>query len=112
TCSTNCKHHHNLDIRCVAAPIKDAANKIIAAISVAGISSFMTEERIKDLIPVVIATAKNISLELGWYELSSLAAANRSVAEYDIPKTNCSRALPCRIHLSIRLLTPKWLSRL
>src|SRR5690606_3106385 len=30
-------------------------------------------------------------------ELSSLAAANRSVAEYDIPESYCSRVLPCHI---------------
>lgn len=44
-------------------------------------------------------------------EQGSLAAANQNVAEYDLPKSHCSRALPCHIPLSIRLLTLKWSNR-
>lgn len=35
-------------------------------------------------------------------ELSSLAAANRSMEEYGIPESYCSRVRPCHILLSIR----------
>ncbi len=51
----------------------------------------------------------NVSTE---NELSSLAAANRSVAEYGIPGSYFSRVLPCHIPLSISSLILKWLNRL
>ncbi len=59
------------NIRCVAAPIRDASNTIISAISVASITQYMTDERMHELTSVVKDTALKISLELGWFEKRS-----------------------------------------
>ncbi|HEI8867488.1 TPA: IclR family transcriptional regulator [Serratia odorifera] len=53
-------------IRCVAAPVYDARNHLIAAISVANTVVYMPDERMKQLIPHVKQCAKEISQELGW----------------------------------------------
>lgn len=53
-------------IRCVAAPIYDASQKIVAAISVSGTTKYMTRERLGDLVPDVQAAATQISRQLGW----------------------------------------------
>ncbi|TLV12799.1 IclR family transcriptional regulator [Klebsiella indica] len=53
-------------IRCVAAPIYDARNQLIAAISVASTATYMSRERMDDLIPLVQSHARAISAELGW----------------------------------------------
>jgi DNA-binding IclR family transcriptional regulator len=53
-------------IRCVAAPVYDARNQLIAAISVASTATYMSRERMDDLIPLVQSHARAISAELGW----------------------------------------------
>lgn len=53
-------------IRCVAAPVYDAGNHIVAAISVANTVIYMPDARMQELVPHVIECAKKISLELGW----------------------------------------------
>lgn len=52
-------------LRCVAAPIKDYTNKVIAAISVSGLISNMSDEAIPILIEEVVNTAEKISSDLG-----------------------------------------------
>lgn len=59
---------NEINIRCVAAPVRNGENKIVAAISVASMFNYMTDERMQELIPVVKQVARNISLELGWFE--------------------------------------------
>ncbi|MBW8814002.1 MAG: IclR family transcriptional regulator [Caulobacterales bacterium] len=53
-------------IRCVAAPIRDAAGEIVAAISVSSAAQYMADERMAALSVEVVATANAISEELGW----------------------------------------------
>ncbi|WP_425402934.1 IclR family transcriptional regulator [Klebsiella huaxiensis] len=53
-------------IRCVAAPIFDARNQLIAAISVASTATYMSRDRMDALIPLVRSYAGHISAELGW----------------------------------------------
>jgi DNA-binding IclR family transcriptional regulator len=53
-------------IRCVAAPIRDASRMIVAAISVSSTVPYMSLERMDDLIPIVMQTARDISGELGF----------------------------------------------
>ncbi|MEK4425774.1 IclR family transcriptional regulator [Solibacillus sp. FSL K6-1523] len=54
-------------IRCIAAPIYDFSGKIIASFSISGPSSRITLERIdNDLAEKILATAKIISLQLGY----------------------------------------------
>ncbi|MCX7855624.1 MAG: IclR family transcriptional regulator [Anaerolineae bacterium] len=53
-------------IRCVAAPIRDGAGRGVAAVSISSAVVYLTEERIRELIPLVQETARRISRELGW----------------------------------------------
>ncbi len=53
-------------IRCVAAAIRDATGMVIAAVSVASATVYMSETRMHELAPAVVATAQAISRELGW----------------------------------------------
>lgn len=52
-------------IRCVAAPIRDATGRIIAAISVSSTLEYMSPERMRDLVPEVQRVAASISADLG-----------------------------------------------
>ncbi|KQM67820.1 transcriptional regulator [Sphingomonas sp. Leaf17] len=53
-------------IRCVAAPIRDAAGKIVGAISVSSAAQYMSDERMTRLTDEVRGTAGAISRELGF----------------------------------------------
>jgi len=53
-------------IRCIAAPIRDAAGQGVAAVSLSSAVLYLTNERLQELIPLVQATARQISRELGW----------------------------------------------
>jgi len=55
-------------IRCVAAPIRDASGGIVAAISVSSAAQYMADERMTSLSDDVRATATAISRDLGWTE--------------------------------------------
>lgn len=59
---------NEMSIRCVAAAIRDAGNNVIAAISVASISCYMDDKRMKELAPLVKLYANKISSEFGRYE--------------------------------------------
>jgi DNA-binding IclR family transcriptional regulator len=53
-------------IRCVAAPIRDAAAKIVGAISVSSAAQYMSDDRMTSLSDEVRNTAAAISRELGY----------------------------------------------
>jgi DNA-binding IclR family transcriptional regulator len=53
-------------IRCVAAPIRDASGAIVAAISLSSAAQYMDDERMQDLSTAVRETAQKISGDLGW----------------------------------------------
>lgn len=53
-------------IRCVAAPIRDASGRIIAAFSVSSARQYMDDTRMRSLVHVVKSTSLEISRELGW----------------------------------------------
>ena len=55
-------------IRCVAAPIFNSAGRAFAAISVTGPKDRVTPERVPFLAGLVIATAKQLSRQLGYEE--------------------------------------------
>jgi DNA-binding IclR family transcriptional regulator len=57
-------------IRCVAAPVRDATNKIIGAISVSSAAQYMDDERMQALAEEVRNTAHMISFDLGWQDKS------------------------------------------
>lgn len=53
-------------IRCVAAPVRDASGRIIAAISVSSAAQYMADARMTELVGVVTIAADAISRDLGW----------------------------------------------
>jgi DNA-binding IclR family transcriptional regulator len=67
-------------IRCVAAPVRDATQAIVGAISVSSAAQYMDDARMEALAEEVRATARAISRDLGWRDdvrRPSLAAARR-----------------------------------
>ena len=57
-----------IGIRCVAAPVRDRQDRVIAAVSVAGPIFHLTDEIIDDVRRSLLATAAAISVELGHVE--------------------------------------------
>lgn len=53
-------------IRCVAAPIRGADGRIVAAISVSSAAQYMDDERMTQLVKDVQKTTRDISADLGW----------------------------------------------
>ncbi len=53
-------------IRCVAAPIRDASNRIIGSISVSSAAQYMDDARMDALTGAVLRTVRAISAEFGW----------------------------------------------
>jgi DNA-binding IclR family transcriptional regulator len=54
-------------IRCVAAPVRDATEAIIGAISVSSAAQYMDDDRMKVLAEEVRSTAYAISRDMGWH---------------------------------------------
>lgn len=57
---------HQPSVRCIAAPVRNVAGHVFAAVSVSGPTERVTSERIPSLAPLVIATARQISRQLGY----------------------------------------------
>ena len=55
-------------IRCVAAPVRDATQAIVGAISVSSAAQYMDDTRKKALAEEVRATARAISRDMGWQD--------------------------------------------
>lgn len=53
-------------IRCVAAPVRDATGQIVGAISVSSAAQYMSDDRMIALSDDVLRTAHAISRDLGW----------------------------------------------
>jgi DNA-binding IclR family transcriptional regulator len=53
-------------VRCVAAPIRDVAGNITAALSVSSAAQYMSDQRMQALTKDVVETAERISEDLGW----------------------------------------------
>lgn len=60
------REENELGVCCVAVPVRDAAGGICAAISVAGASPYMPEERMQSIAADVRAAAQAVSARLGW----------------------------------------------
>lgn len=76
-CGYSVDNEENLEgLSCVAAPIFDHNNEVIAAISIAGPSTRMTTERIPELATEVIRAAENISQRLGCKDYAVLGKAS------------------------------------
>ncbi len=55
----------NFGVSSIAAPIYDHRNKVVAALCISGPSIRITSDRIQQLAPSVVETARNISLQIG-----------------------------------------------
>lgn len=64
-------------IRCVAAPIRDASGRIVAAISVSSAAQYMSDERMGTLSDDVRGTATSISRDLGWTDETPIPKQKR-----------------------------------
>jgi len=53
-------------VRCVAAPVRDASGRIIAAISLSSAAQYLDDERMGTISRDVRETAEQISADLGW----------------------------------------------
>jgi IclR family transcriptional regulator, KDG regulon repressor len=59
----------DIGVRCVSAPIRDYTRRIVGAISISGPSMRLATERIeKELIPMALKAAEEISLKLGYHK--------------------------------------------
>ena len=76
-------------IRCVAAPVRDVAGRIIAAISVSSAAQYMSDERMQTLTKDVVETAHRISEDLGW-----TGKPNSVVPESAEPRAATTQARP------------------
>lgn len=62
-----------IGVHCVAAPVRDASGRIIAAVSVTGSSEKLSVVHMKVLAPRVRHAASQLSSQLGWHEMSDVA---------------------------------------
>lgn len=53
-------------IRCVAAPLRDARGRIVGAMSVSSAAQYMSDERLEELTTIVRDAATAVSRDLGW----------------------------------------------
>jgi len=53
------------EVRCVAAPIRDASKRIVAGISIASTVPYMPLEKMAELIPLIKGVTARLSAELG-----------------------------------------------
>lgn len=60
------ENEHEEGIRCIAAPVKDYTGKIVAAISVVGPYSRITDDRLNVLIELTTQTSQRISARMGF----------------------------------------------
>ena len=67
-------------IRCVAAPVRDATNAIVGAISVSSAAQYMNDARMDSLAGDVRAAARAISRDLGWRDREVVALPARKRA--------------------------------
>jgi DNA-binding IclR family transcriptional regulator len=58
-----------LGLRCIGAPVRNAAGNVIAAISISGLAARLTGAAFPHLINAVCATAESISTDLGYSKM-------------------------------------------
>lgn len=63
---------NEISICCVAAPVRDARGEIVAGLSVASTTPYMSRDRMDSLVPLVMACAEDVSRELGYTSRKAL----------------------------------------
>ena len=71
--------------RCVAAPIRDFSGKVVAALSVSGPSTRMTDDLIFGKLPFLLDAAAQISLRLGFPDNAPLVYFTFSSPQHYLP---------------------------
>lgn len=69
-----------LGVNCVARPIRDTKNEVVAAISISGPISRMTPDKMQELSALLLVTARQISKELGHGESAQPERAKKTKA--------------------------------
>ena len=69
---------HQPGIRCVGAPIRNAAGHVFAAVSVSSGAERMPERRVPGIAELVVQTAAQISRQLGWRPEGEAARPSRA----------------------------------
>jgi DNA-binding IclR family transcriptional regulator len=59
---------HEIWVRCVAAPIRNASGHVFSSVSVTGAADRMTDDKLTNLAPLVVQTADSISRQLGYQQ--------------------------------------------
>lgn len=62
------EQENELGVRCIAIPLLDYTKKACGAISISGPVERMTDEALKNIVPVLLPTGKQIREELGYHE--------------------------------------------
>lgn len=53
-------------VRCIAVPIRDGTGNVVASMSLSGATVYLTDERVREILPLVRSAGNAISEELGW----------------------------------------------
>ena len=65
------REERRLGVICMAAPIRERAGKVVAALSATGTLDRMTDEFCKQILPRVLEAANRISFRLGYHGSSA-----------------------------------------
>ena len=60
------REEREIGVRCLAAPVRDATGRVVAALSLSAPAVRLPERRLAELAPVVLETTRELSLRLGW----------------------------------------------
>lgn len=73
------REEREIGVRCLAAPVRDATGRVVAALSLSAPAVRLPDSRLTELVPAVLETAQNLSLRLGWQpEIASLPTGQSS----------------------------------
>jgi DNA-binding IclR family transcriptional regulator len=71
-------------LECIGAPVRDYSGRVVAAISIAGPTFRITEEKLAVLARSVIEAAQDLSADLGYHE-ETAKIARTAIAEAQVP---------------------------
>jgi DNA-binding IclR family transcriptional regulator len=60
------REENERSVNCVAAPVRDASGRAVAAVSVSVPNIVLTDERLLELLPSLLAVTERVSRECGW----------------------------------------------
>ncbi len=66
------REENEAGVRCIGVPIRDATGAVVAALSVSGATIYITDDRVEEIVPTILASSAAISAELGWRARATL----------------------------------------